>query len=120
MTGQRWTDLLMGLFAPPFWGAFCATLFWWALRWVRSHDRWFLMFTRGWAGGAIGGGIAGLAHRSWLYAGACAVSFAIALAIRWWRKNRRRVRALLGAKSRVLRDALTARMPQPRTVPDSA
>ncbi len=68
---------------------------------------------------AIGLALSGI-FGHWDSGAAFGLWLAVALFARWRRFLRRRVEALIGAKSRALRDALTARMPTPRTVPGGA
>ena len=81
-----------------------------------------------WIAGALTAGIAGAVAGIWWWALGSAVS--IAVAVCWWWFNRRRrdrAKALLGAKSKALRDALVAKQrevtkPRPmlRPVPGGA
>jgi hypothetical protein len=60
-----------------------------------------------WISGCAGGGISCLFDQDWWWLAGCSLSALVALAIWWWRrKKRRNVAALIGAKSRALRDAI--------------
>lgn len=77
------------------------------------RGRRFRVWLAGWISGCAGGGLTAVIFRDWPWASGAALSLAVALAVRWRRRRRDRVRALIGAKSRALRDALAARMPRP-------
>lgn len=86
----------------------------WLLRWTSMIGmRYFITC---WITASASGVGLGAAQHHWAWAGGSAVSLAISVLSWWWRKNRRRVRAVLGAKSRALRDALAAKMPRPRPI----
>ena len=116
----HWTDVITGFTAPIIWSLFWAAVGESAkrarnafLRALRNRDPflaemlWMWILIAGWAT------VLNPIWHSYSYAGGSAASFTVALTIRLWRKNRRKIEALIGAKSRALRDALTARMPQP-------
>lgn len=78
-------------------------------------------FIEGWQYSAGGGTVVSLVFlRDWPWLTGSAASLLVALAIRWWRSSkRRRAAALLGAKSRALRDTIVRRAreaAQPRPV----
>lgn len=80
---------------------------------------WFLLpkgrsrrgFTFEWAANAVILAVLAACFRQWAYLSGCALSFAVAVIVRWWNRRRRdRARKWLGAKSRALRDAIVRRM----------
>jgi len=96
-------NFLVALLLPPAWS------YLWSGLWQRLYRRRY--FLQGWLSGAGGGGTAALLEHFWAYALGAAVSTAVGLAIWWWRRRKRRnVLALMGQKSRLLRDALVRRV----------
>jgi hypothetical protein len=90
---------------------------WMALRWSGLRP-WRRYFIRIWISAAVGGLAfgaiaAGFTGGGWAGPAGSAASLIVALAIWWWRRKKRRsVAAMLGAKSRALRDALVRRARQ--------
>jgi len=89
---------------------------WFTLRISRTTlPDWRRYFIRVWIGAAagglvFGGSAAAIMRNGWAGPIGSAASLMVALAIWWWRRKKRRsVAALLGAKSRALREALVRR-----------
>jgi hypothetical protein len=84
-----------------------------AAAWSRLIPALRREFLTGWVGGCVCGGASAVIISWRPYAIGAAISLAVALAV-WWhrRKKRRRGAALLGAKSKALRDALVRRVRQ--------
>jgi hypothetical protein len=125
VSAARWEDIIGGLLVLPFFAAM-----WTCLGAVMRRDLprvlpWFFAAMAGggfsefvfrWRWGGVVTVCLALPQRQFTFAAACAASTAVAFFTGWWRNRRDRVRALLGAKSRALRDALAAKMPRPRPV----
>lgn len=125
MTAGTWVDLATGLLGPPLFSVFWIRLEAFMRRKFPRVLPWYFKSSTGTSAGDIlslwkwnlpGGIGVALVQHDYAYATGLTISVAVAFAISWWRKRRDKVKALIGAKSRALRDALVAQMPKPRPV----
>jgi len=109
------------------WGPVGALAWWCAYR-LRIFRRAAVRFTTDWLAIAATTVVISAIQRNWFLMSGTVASFVIALIVRWWnRRKRRNAAALIGAKSRALRDALVRKVresatPRPvlRPVPQGA
>lgn len=96
---------LTGLFAPP---AAAAGCYWFYTRFTSIPYFYFL----GWFVGAACGGTTALLGGDYQLAVCYGISAIAAASFSWWRRNRKRVKQLAGAKTQAIRAAMAERMKQ--------
>jgi len=89
-----------------------ASAYCWKLIWRFLGGRGRYRYVLGWMTGSICGDAAAIISRDWTFAIGATASAIVAFAVWLWRRHkdrRKRAAALIGAKSRALRDAIVKR-----------